>query len=203
MSEPPINPGRVEWSGENPGIYLKQREDGAWTALATFFRIVTSIHGRGHALVLLGTPDSTTSTTQAPNVCIADNMPLARFLVSDFVAKFPSFSGRPGLETMAYVPLTKVASEGDAREHYAEHVESDALKISMIWEELGAPMAMKLPRELTGTKEHEMYSVLQESRRASILVNGRALEGRLVPRMQASLNTTSAFLYFSETWVRP
>ena len=31
MTRPPINPGRVEWSGENPGIYLKTDAGGDYT----------------------------------------------------------------------------------------------------------------------------------------------------------------------------
>ena len=30
--EVPIHPGEVAWTGENPGIYLKEREDGPWSA---------------------------------------------------------------------------------------------------------------------------------------------------------------------------
>ena len=44
-------PGTVEWSGENPGIYLKS--DPKWavhSTMASFFRVVLSPHGRGHRL---------------------------------------------------------------------------------------------------------------------------------------------------------
>ena len=33
MSDGPIHPGAVAWTGENPGIYLKDRQDGPWTGL--------------------------------------------------------------------------------------------------------------------------------------------------------------------------
>ena len=49
--------GKVEWSGENPGISLKEHPDGPWTNLASFFRVVLSPYGRGHALVLLQSPN--------------------------------------------------------------------------------------------------------------------------------------------------
>lgn len=45
--------GEVEWSGENPGISLKESPDGAFVSLASFFRVVLSPHGPGHALVLM------------------------------------------------------------------------------------------------------------------------------------------------------
>ena len=49
-------PGTVEWSGENPGISLKETPDGPFVTLASFFRVVLSPHGRGHALVLMQSP---------------------------------------------------------------------------------------------------------------------------------------------------
>ena len=56
MAEPTTFPGTFRWSGENPGISLKEHHDGPYVALASFFRIVLSPHGRGHALVLLQSP---------------------------------------------------------------------------------------------------------------------------------------------------
>ncbi len=57
--------------------------------------------------------------------------------------------------------------------------------------------------EPTGPKDREMSTVLVESRRASILIDGQPLKGQPVPRVQAGIETTTAFLYFSETWVWP
>jgi hypothetical protein len=203
MGTAPLNPGRVDWSGENPGIFLKEREDGPWTSLALFFRVVTSPHGRGHAVVLLEAPDQDRHPPAACNVCIADNMPLARFLMSDFVGKFGAFKDAKGFKSLTYEPLSKVWFEGDSRSRYCERIQSTTFDISLVWEELGRPTAMKMPTSLSGTREHEMYSVLVEARKAAIVVNGQTLPGRIVPRTQATLKTTSAFLYFSETWVRP
>src|SRR5438094_402074 len=54
MTTPTLtHPGVVDWSGENPGMYLKEKADGAFVTLVSFFRVVASPHGRGHALVLL------------------------------------------------------------------------------------------------------------------------------------------------------
>ena len=49
MAEPIIFSGTVDWSGENPGISLKENPDGPFVTLASFFRVVLSPHGRGHA----------------------------------------------------------------------------------------------------------------------------------------------------------
>ena len=45
MDRIPVNPGSVEWSGENPGIYLKSDPDGDYSVVALFFRIVLSPYG--------------------------------------------------------------------------------------------------------------------------------------------------------------
>jgi hypothetical protein len=78
MADPINFPGTVDWSGENPGITLKETPDGPFVTLASFFRVVLSPHGRGHALVLLQSPNDHSARTQHANYCLHDNETLAR-----------------------------------------------------------------------------------------------------------------------------
>jgi hypothetical protein len=199
----PIHPGTVDWSGENPGILLKEDPEGPWSAMALFFRIAYSPAGRGHALLLYEDPMRAASPPKVHNVMVSDNEHMARYLMANFVAKLPSFGGVPAFPAVRYLGLDQVAASGDPRSRYAESLRAGSLHVELVWEELGEPVALELPVQETGTKEHEGFTVLVESRKASILVNGRALPGRPVPRVQAGLETTSAFLYFSETWIWP
>ena len=48
-----------------------------------------------------------------------------------------------------------------------------------------------------------MFSVLVPAHQGSIIVNGNALPGTLGTRIQADVETTTAFLYFTETWIIP
>ncbi len=89
--------GNVEWSGENPGISLKDNPDGPWTNLASFFRVVLSPYGRGHALVLLRSPGEANPPAEKPNICFHDNEELARYLVKDFVSYFGAYRGLASL----------------------------------------------------------------------------------------------------------
>ena len=73
----------------------------------------------------------------------------------------------------------------------------------MVWEDLEDPLALELTPDQVGTGEHTMFTLLVPARQAQILVNGKALPGRGGKRVQAGRETTSAFLYFSETWVIP
>src|SRR3712207_3658038 len=118
MAEPILFPGTVEWSGENPGISLKENPDGPFTALASFFRVVLSPHGRGHALVLLQAPQQANPPPERANLCLTDNEALARYLVSDFVSHFGAWRGLPGLSGLAVRRLDAVEAGGDPASTY-------------------------------------------------------------------------------------
>ena len=199
----PIHPGRVDWSGENPGILLKEREDGPWSAMALFFRIVYSPAGTGQALLLYEDPNHPASLPTVRNVIISDNREMADYLMQHFVGKLPSFGGQPAFAHVQHLALDEAFAGGDPRTRYTETVVSGSLRVELVWDALGTPVALELPVEATGTKEHEGFTVLVESRDASILVNGEPLPGKPAARVQAGIETTTAFLYFSETWVWP
>lgn len=198
-----IHPGRVDWSGENPGMYLKETAEGPFVTLVSFFRVVLSPHGRGHALVLLEAPQLDLSIPEALNVCVTDNEPLARWLAREFVPHFGAFRGVPAVESMRYVPLTGVATSGDHRASHMEWVKGDGVEASLSWEGLGEPFMVELPVDRSATGRHVMWSLFVEADRVTATVNGRALRGRPFPRDFAGRRSSTAFLAFSETWVRP
>jgi len=203
MTDRPLaRPGAVDWSGENPGMYLKEKADGPFVTLVSFFRVVVSPYGRGHTLVLLESPMLDTSLPEALNVCVTDNEALARWLAKEFVASFGSFRGMRALESMRYVPLTAVQASGDQRSSYMEWVQGDGLEATLSWEELGEPFMIDLPKEKSATGRHELYSLFVDAGRVTATVNGRALRGQPVPREFAGRKSSTAFLAFSETWVR-
>ena len=202
MGSSPIHPGRVDWTGDNPGIYLKDHQDGPWTSLATFFRIFYSPHGMGSGVLLLDEPNEEKSLPDTNNFCISDNEALARFLVEDFFSNFASFKVSSGLNAIQYLPLTEVRREGDTLTEYSEIVCSADFEVRMTWGELSLPYAVDMPTENSPTKKHEMYSLFLDANAASIEVNGRALNGGIVERDFAGTRKSTAFLAFSETWMR-
>jgi len=68
---------------------------------------------------------------------------------------------------------------------------------------LEPPRALELAPDQVGTGAHTMFTLLVPARDAQIIVNGHNLAGKVGTRMQAGVETTTAFLYFSETWVIP
>lgn len=198
----PIHPGPVAWSGENPGIYLKERDDGPWTGLMCFFRIVYSPHGMGHGIVVLDDPNREEGRPAADNFCISDNEPLARYLVAEFFSKFASFRVSPGIKALTYLPLTEVRREGDTRSTYGEVVRSGDLEVVCTWKGLSPAYAVDMPTENGPTKQHQMYSVFLDAADASVTINGRPLKGRVTQRDFAGTRKSTAFLAFSESWMK-
>ena len=199
----PINPGKVVWSGENPGILLKQQADGPWSAMALFFRIAYSPAGRGTALLFYEQPNRPTSLPAAANLMLSDNRRLAEYLLTDFIATLPAFHSAPAFSALQHVAITESYAAGDPRSEYREVIKADGLEIQLVWGGLGRPTALELPAELTAGKEHDAFNVLVESTQPQIILNGRVLDGKPVVREQAGIKTTTAFLYFSETWIAP
>ena len=204
MSEStPFPPGTVVWSGENPGMYLKESEDGPFTSLVTFFRVDLSPKGAGLGVVLLEAPEAATSSDEAYNVCVTDNEPMARWLVENFISCFGAFRDKPGLQGMEYHRLHGVSTLNDLPDNYGEDIIGDGLNISLNWGGLSAPFVVDLPADQGATGKHRMYSLFADSANAVATVNGRRVKGRSFPRDFAGRQSTTAFLAFAETWVLP
>ena len=111
MPRPPVNPLAIDWSGENPGITLRDGPDGEISCLVSFFRVVVSPHGPGHAAFVLTDPQLSGSSA-AVNTRFTDNEPLARYLLSDFV-RLRAWRGVPAVEQLTYTPASSFTHNGD------------------------------------------------------------------------------------------
>ncbi len=200
--EQPFPAGSIDWSGENPGMFLKETADGPFVSLVSFFRVVLSPHGRGCGLVMLEAPEAAASRPDALNVCVTDNEDLGRYLVENFVSCFGPFRDVPGLAGIEYRRLHGTETLGDGRSRYEEWVSGEGLEAALAWEDLGTPFMVDMPADRSATGQHRMLSLFVESARAVAQVNGRTLRGQSQPRDFAGRPSTTAFLAFSETWLR-
>lgn len=199
----PVNPGTVDWAGENPGIYLKSSPNGDYISLGLFFRIVLSPHGRGHTMLILGAPDEAKGYPDVPNLCLTDNEELTQYLMEDFVSKFPTFSGKPGLGAASWLPITSIEKSGDLKSIYTEHIVSNEVEAKMSWLDLNPPFAVEVSPSHSVTGAHDMYSVFLVAKNAMITVDGKRLPGAVADRELFGQPISSAFLAFAETWVTP
>lgn len=204
MTRISINPGRVDWSGENPGIYLKDDPGGDYTVLSLFFRVVLSPYGRGHAAIVLGAPDAGQGWPDVPNFIMTDNQRMMRWIVEGWVRKMPTFIGKAGLEAMTWLDCDSVEKRpGDLSTRYSETLRGSGVTLEMVWRDMGAPIPVEVTAENSATREHEMYSVFLEAKAAQIVINGIPLPGQVADRQFFGRTMSTAFLAFSETWVTP
>ena len=202
LSEP-ITPGIVDWTGENPGILLKDAQ-GNFTAMALFFRVAWSPVGQGQVLLLYASPNSSDPNAETPNLMLSDNAELSQYLLDNFINKLAAFRDAPAFKNIKHLSAQSIYTSGDPMGHrYTETVSGEGYAVELVWEELQEPLALELSPEEVGTKQHTMSTLLVPANVAQIIVNGRSLPGKVGERVQAGFETTSAFLYFSETWVIP
>ncbi len=196
MARAAINPGRVDWTGENPGIYLKDDENGPYTAAASFFRVIASPHGAGHAVFLI------TEAKGGINAILTDNRPLAEYLRTNFVVHFGSFKGHPALPTLPIRPAVAMPPAGDVRATWTESMVGDGVRVSLTWSGLGESFLVEIPKDKSATGAHELFSVFIEAQRADLVINGILIPGKVTPRDFQGRKSSNAFLAFSETWVK-
>jgi len=193
-----VLPGKVDWTGDNPFIYLKTDAEGDWSSLSLFFRITSSDYGTGHLVLVAAEPYAETAQAFA----LTDNEPLARYLISEFAAKFALFRATEVLDSVQIHCNAVFDQEiGDDAWTESARAESAGLEVRLCWENLEEPFAVHQPRHESGTGEHEMLSVFRPAARARVTVNGSALPGQAVERDFLNGRAPSAALALSETWV--
>ncbi len=205
MTRQSINPGRVDWTGENPGIYLKHSaDDESYCLLSLFFRVALSPYGKGHAAIVLGAPDEAKGWPQASNFIMTDNQRMMRWIIDGWVTRMPTFVGRAGLQHMSWLNLDSVQRQpGDLKTDYREILRGSGVTLEMLWSNMGDPIPVEVTVENSATKAHEMYSVFLEAKSAAVSVNGTQLPGSVQSRQFFGRTMSTAFLAFSETWVTP
>jgi len=202
MARPTFNPNKVDWSGENPGMYLKEAADGPFVTLISFFRVVTSPHGKGHAAFMLLDPHGDGGNPKKPNVCLTDNEPLAEYLKKGFVSCFGAFKGVMGLSNVQMKPGRDFISSGDGSISHTESFVSTIGQVSLTWEQLSPPFMVELMKEQSATRAHEMFSLFLECTAVKATINGKSVAGKPFPRDWVGRKSTTAFLAFSETWIK-
>lgn len=197
----PIDAHRVDWSGDNPGIYLKDAPDAPFRSLCVWFRIALSPFGAGHALVLFEDPRRSGGWPEVANFCITDHPTLAHWLVDGYCRRFGVFRDAAAFDSLEYLTMSSLKTSGDNRAFAEVAVAGAGIEVVLHWAKLGQPFAADVAPELSATGRHRMLSVFVESEDARITVNGRRLAGTAMPRPFLGRTASSAFLAFSETWI--
>ncbi|OLP04131.1 hypothetical protein BVU76_00175 [Mycolicibacterium porcinum] len=195
-----VLPGKVDWTGDNPFIYLKTDPEGNWSSLSLFFRITASVHGAGHLTLVVTDPYD---AEQASALGLTDNETLARFLIENFAAKFVLFRPTGALKDITLhtsAEFTKEVTEDTWTETAKDTV--SGVEVVMRWDRLQTSFAVHQPAAESGTGRHEMLSVFLPADSGTVMVDGTALPGATVERDFFGGRAQSAAMALSETWVQ-
>lgn len=199
-----IKTGALDWTGDNPFIYLKTDPDQDWSSLSLYFRIASSDYGSGHAILVLDNPYEAGDDCDT-RLLITDNQPLAEYLVRDFVRHFGLFRKAVALDKLKIVSDGVFSTVNRFPELVSESVSSASanVDVELQWHQMTQPaICVDLPQSQTQTQKHEMMCVFHPAQQAKVLVNGTPLAGTTIERDFNGSRAQSASLANSETWVR-
>lgn len=199
-----IKTGTLDWTGDNPFIYLKTDAEQDWSSLSLYFRIASSDFGSGQAILVLDNPYEQGMGTET-RVMITDNQPLAEYLLAEFVRHFGLFRQAVALDHLNIIADGVFTTTNRFPDVVIESVSSlqAGLKVDMQWHDMQQQaICVDLPQSQTQTQKHEMMCVFHPAQSAQVLVNGVALQGTTIERDFNGTRAQSASLANSETWVR-
>jgi hypothetical protein len=109
----------------------------------------------------------------------------------------------PGLNTIRYETGREFLARGDAIASYTESFRRPGgAEVALTWDKLGEPFLVEFSKDKSATGAHEMFSLFIPAAEARVSFDGEAVGGKPVPRDVHGKASSSAFLAFSETWVK-
>jgi hypothetical protein len=194
MTKDATDPGEVTLIGENPFMLLYGDDESTPVASASAWTVMLSPAGPGHVLFLSG-------EAVGGSCAYTDNIALCRYLQEEIVGGNPSpfkFAADPVL----LVHDATFERDGDARSFHRERARSADGDVTLTWYDfLPAFVGSTAPAlDVGGTHGH--YATYVPSRRVQLVVDGRTIDGRPLPRRKGDREMMSCGLAWCETWVK-
>jgi hypothetical protein len=190
--------GRVYVSGENPVIRLLMKEGGTPTTDASFWRVVYSPAGAGHVLFLRTGIDADNPTKQSGlRIAFTDSPKLAEYLGKEIMSAFNKvYADDP-------FPVRKATfrKSGSTLTEWKETVRSERYMVQLVWRDFAEPFQLDTPSG-GRTNPYGIASLFIPARAAEVIINGKKAAGRPFPTRRGRMENSTAFLAFSETWVK-
>jgi hypothetical protein len=197
QDESGVKRGKVSVSGENPVIRLSFKEGEAAVTDASFWRVIYSPVGMGHVLFLRSDIAGDGKTPDDLRIAFADNEKLADYLSRQIMSAF----NKVYAEDPFPVQRATFTRSGDTLTEWKETVKADKYTIDLVWRDFYEPFQLDTPVG-GATNPYGITSLFLPAREADVIINGRRAAGRPFPTMRGKTQNSSAFLAFSETWVK-
>jgi hypothetical protein len=198
QSQGGVKEGKVAISGENPVIRLSAKEGEPASTNVSFWRVIYSPVGIGHVCYV--TSDLTGNGESADDLRLAftDNEALLDYLNTQIMSAFD--------KTYAEKPMPSVKARfekgtGDTRKEWHESFKSDKYSVELVWRDFDEPFLLDTP---TGGERNPygIASLFIPARSADVIINGKKATGQPFPQMRGQHQSSTAFLAFSETWLK-
>jgi hypothetical protein len=192
-----VKEGQVAVIGENPGIRLVVKEGAPPSTSVSFWRVLQSPAGAGHACFVTSDVTGDGPTPDDVRVLFADNAKLADYVALRLMTAFDKAYG----EKPFPVKTARFERSGDTATAWKETIRSDGTTIELVWRDFYEPFVI----ESRAGVPHNPYTILSTfipARAADVIVDGKRAAGSATPRMRGTHQSSSAFLAFAETWLK-
>ena len=210
-----VKAGKVYLTGENPVIKLLDKPGGNVLTFASYWRIVWSPVGPGHVCYI------TTGDGKSPGdlrVALTDNRKLYDYITANIMAPVldKAIAERP------YAPVaatfddpgrgTFVANDaaakgdgsgagGSTMSERRITARSNKYTVVLVWRDFGEPFQLDTPVG-GAANPFGVTSLFIPAKGANVLINEKRAAGNVYPQMRGPAQSSSAFLAFSESWVK-
>ena len=194
--------GKVYVTGENPVIRLLDKEGGQVLTNVSYWRIVWSPDGPGHVCyVTTGDGKSTTDL----RIAFVDNRKLYDFLTEQIMTVLDrSMPQRPFTVVQAKFddPGQGTFTEsGDTMKERKVSLKADRYTVELVWRDFYSPFQLDTP--VGGSPNpFGVTSLFIPAKSADVIINGKKSAGNVYPQKRGPAQSSSAFLAFSESWVK-
>lgn len=190
---PQVKGRKVAIAGENPFISLSLEAGGKSLTSVSFWRVVYSPAGAGHACYLRSDVTGNGPTADDVRVVYTDNPALVEYLNREIMSAFD-----PGYRDNPYPVQDAVfGKKGSPPAEYREVVTAGSTKVELLWRDFHPPVLMEIP-----VKPFIIFTTLIPSKTSEVYINGIKAAGRVFPRPEGTAQGSSGSLAFCETWVQ-
>jgi hypothetical protein len=185
-----VDPNRVILTGENPFIKISEKDGDPLSTDASFWRILFSPAGPGHALYIKS------ELTEDEWRIYSDNIALARWLQGSIQGMLNPATGDKAIQVID----AEFAQSGDIRDFWTESISSANDDIAMTWYDIGEPLLVHTDPKTDPKRPAGVCTILIPAAGARLTVNGVEAKGRAWPRDREGRPFSTSCLAFSESW---
>jgi hypothetical protein len=184
------DPNRLILTGENPFIRLSDKDGGANTTNASFWRIITCPAGPGHVLYL------NSELTENRWRIYSDNIAMARWLQSTVQGMLNAETADLAIPVME----AQFSKSGEPRYFWTEKLVARDEEISLTWYDIGEPLLIHTQPNAEPGRPYGVCTVLIPALGVRLVRNGIEATGRAWPREREGRPFSTCALAFSESW---